>query len=76
MALAQQPLAHMAESCTNVEDIQRAVAGQLGQPLAKIALQHGQADGALGAGVDLAREVRAQLIKVAISHVKVRRNNS
>src|SRR5690554_3245872 len=76
VALAQQPLAHMTESCTYVEDIQRAVAGQLGQPLAKIALQHGQADGALGAGVDLAREVRAQLIKVAISHVKVRRNNS
>src|SRR5690606_20809424 len=76
MSLAQQPLAHMTESCTYVEDIPRAVAGQLGQPLAKIALQNGQAEGSLGAGVDLAREVRAQLSKVAISRVKARRNNS
>lgn len=69
VAPVQQPFADMAETGTHIQHSQRRVlTPDLRDPHLQIAGEHGKADGALRAGVDLAGEVAAQLIEVAVGH--------
>ena len=66
VAALGQPQAHVAEAGADVEHPQRAFR----QGFLEVGLQHGQADGALGAAVDLLGEAGGQLVEVAVAHAK------
>ncbi|MCY1389925.1 hypothetical protein D9M71_47350 [compost metagenome] len=61
-----QPEGHVAEAGANVEHSQRAV----GEDFRQVSLEHGEADGALGAAVDLLGETCRQFIEMPVAHVK------
>ena len=69
---AGQPQRHMAEAGADIQHPQRAVRQGLGQ----VGLEHGEADRALGAAVDLLGEARGQLVEVAVLHGAKRRSLS
>ncbi len=64
VAALGQPQSHVTQPGTDVEDAQRAVRQGFGQ----VGLQHGQADRALGAAVDLFGKAGSQLIEVTVVH--------
>src|SRR5690606_15043704 len=72
MALLRQPETHMAEPGTDIQHPQRP----LRQHLGKVRLEHGEADRAFGATIDLLRETGGQLVEMAIVHGAKRRSLS
>ncbi|MCY1369746.1 hypothetical protein D9M69_568000 [compost metagenome] len=61
-----QPERHVAESGADVEHPQGAV----GQHFGQVGLEYGEADGALGAAIDLLGEAGRHFIEVAVGHLK------
>ena len=72
MAALGQPQAHVAEPCADIQHAQRAVRQRFGQ----VSLQHGEADRALGAAVDLLGEAGGEFVEVAVAHLRKRRSLS
>ena len=72
MAALGQPQGHVAKPGSDVEHPQWA----LGQRLAEVGLQHGEADSALGAAIDLFGEAGRQLVEVTVTHQLNRRSLS
>lgn len=73
VAALGQPEAHVAEPGADVEHPQ----GAFGQGFAEVGLEHGEADGALGAAVDLLREARGEGVEMAVvGHGRKRRSLS
>ena len=62
MAALGQPQAHVAEAGADIQHPQRA----FGQGLGEVGLEHRQADGALGAAIDLLGEARGEFVEVAV----------
>ncbi|MCY1390368.1 hypothetical protein D9M71_51870 [compost metagenome] len=72
MAAPGQPQRHVAEPGADVEHPQRPLRQRLGE----VGLEHGEADRALGAAVDLLGEARRQFVEMPVAHVRNRRSLS